>query len=250
MQFDPEIAKDIGVGEAIMYANIEYWCGKNEANNKHFYDGNYWTYNTKKAFTELFPFWTERQIRTILDNLKKREYIKTGNYNKANYDKTLWYTTIVMTNKSHGRTYKSKERTYKSDGTDRSVQPIPNSKPNKKPNSKLAVQNTADQIIASLSDQPIKKQKNISSEEIVDFIHLFERINPTINYGNKTTRLAVEILFEKFGKEKAIEMAKYAISIFGRKYAPVISTPYQLKEKISSLVNYKLSNNEKEITKV
>jgi hypothetical protein len=124
MQFDPEIAKDIGVGEAIMYANIEYWCGRNEFNNKNFYDGCYWTYNSKKAYAKLFPFWTEKQIRTILDNLRKKGYIKTGNYNKAKYDKTLWYA-IDMPKRADGRTNRAK-------GSDQSGRPIPNNKPNNK----------------------------------------------------------------------------------------------------------------------
>ena len=38
MQFDPNIAKDVGVEEAIMYANIEFWVWHNQLNKKHFYD--------------------------------------------------------------------------------------------------------------------------------------------------------------------------------------------------------------------
>ena len=79
---------------------------------------------------------------------------------------------------------------------------------------------------------------------------MFEGINPTISYGNKTSRSSVEVLFKKLGKNKAIEIAKYAVSIFVNKFAPVISTPYQLKEKISSLASYKMSNTGKGITRV
>ena len=71
MQFNPEIAKDIGVEEAIMYSNIEFWCEKNKANNKNFHDEAYWTYNSMEAFKILFPFWTVRQIERILKNLEK-----------------------------------------------------------------------------------------------------------------------------------------------------------------------------------
>jgi len=124
MQFDSEIAKDVGVEEAIMYANIEYWCGKNEVNNKHFHDGHYWTYNSKNAFVELFPFWTEKQIERILNNLKKKKYIKIGNYNKVKYDRTNWYT-ITPPNGGHGLPKRG-------DGTPQTVRPIPNDKPNNK----------------------------------------------------------------------------------------------------------------------
>ena len=94
MQFDPLIAKDIGVEEAIMLSNIEYWCIKNEANKKHYYEGTYWTYNTQEAFEELFSFWTRAQIRRILGNLEDKNYIKSGNFNKAKYDQTKWYSIV------------------------------------------------------------------------------------------------------------------------------------------------------------
>lgn len=95
MQFDPEIAKDIGVEEAIMYSNVEFWCEHNKANNTNFYDGRYWMYNTIDAFVQLFPFWTVKQIRRILNNLENKKYIKTGNYNTVKFDQTIWYSIDI-----------------------------------------------------------------------------------------------------------------------------------------------------------
>ncbi|TSC64534.1 MAG: bacteriophage-like protein [Microgenomates group bacterium Gr01-1014_93] len=95
MQFDPNIAKKIGVEEAIMYSNIEFWCIKNEANGKNLHDGHHWTYNSQKAFEKLFPFWTRDQIRRIINNLKKNGLILEGSYNKVKYDKTKWYCCLV-----------------------------------------------------------------------------------------------------------------------------------------------------------
>lgn len=90
--FDIKIAKEYGIEEAIILKNIYFWVQKNTANEKHFYDGKYWTYNSKKAFAELFPYMTENKIRYALDNLKKNGLIETGNYNESSYDRTLWYT--------------------------------------------------------------------------------------------------------------------------------------------------------------
>lgn len=89
--FDATVAKEYGVNEAIMIANFQFWISKNKANGKNFVDGHYWTYNSKRAFLELFPFWTEQNIKTILKHLKDQGVIITGNYNKNNYDHTLWY---------------------------------------------------------------------------------------------------------------------------------------------------------------
>ena len=49
--FDGEFAKEHGVNEAIMYQYFSYWIAKNKANDKHFYDGYTWTYNSQKALT-------------------------------------------------------------------------------------------------------------------------------------------------------------------------------------------------------
>lgn len=90
--FDVELAKEYGILEAILIQNIYFWIEKNKANNKHFYDGRYWTYNSKKAFSEMFPYASERQIKYSLEKLIKNGILVTGNYNKQWSDRTLWYS--------------------------------------------------------------------------------------------------------------------------------------------------------------
>ena len=53
--FDIIIAKEYGVLEAILINHLEYWIAKNASNQKNFYDGKYWTYNSIKSFNQLFP---------------------------------------------------------------------------------------------------------------------------------------------------------------------------------------------------
>ena len=132
--FKIEIAKIYGVEEAILLHNIYYWVSKNKANNKHFYDGYYWTYNSINAFSELFPYWTKRQIERILNNLIKKEALIKGNYNKLNYDRTSWYA-ITQNVKS---IYENREIhfTVWGNGNTQTVKPIPNSKTDNKPNNK------------------------------------------------------------------------------------------------------------------
>jgi hypothetical protein len=89
--FDVDVAKEYGLNCAILFRNISFWVSHNEANNKHYHDGLYWTFNSNKAFSELFPYLSEKQIRTALEKLEKEELIKTGNYNKSAYDRTKWY---------------------------------------------------------------------------------------------------------------------------------------------------------------
>jgi hypothetical protein len=90
--FDVDIAVKHGVNEAIFIENLRFWVAKNQANKKHFYDGRYWTYNSMKAYAELFPYWTAHQVRRIIENLIDQGVIITGNYNQNTYDRTQWYT--------------------------------------------------------------------------------------------------------------------------------------------------------------
>lgn len=89
--FNVDIATKYGVDVAILLQNLDFWIGKNIANDKHFYDGNYWTYNSQEAFTKLFPYWNRGQIQRILAKLETEKLIIKGNYNKTSFDKTCWY---------------------------------------------------------------------------------------------------------------------------------------------------------------
>lgn len=90
--FNVDIAVRYGIAEAIILNNLWYWVKKNEANGTNYFDGEYWTYNSIKAFEKLFPYLTNKQIRTTLKHLADEGLIKTGNFNKSDYDRTTWYS--------------------------------------------------------------------------------------------------------------------------------------------------------------
>ena len=89
--FSISVAQEVGINAAILLENIAFWVQKNAANGKHIHDGRPWTYNSMRAFSELFPYMTIKQIRTALRKLKDEGYILVGNYNSVPYDKTSWY---------------------------------------------------------------------------------------------------------------------------------------------------------------
>ena len=93
--FDIELAREFGVNAAILFNNICFWINKNRANGKNFFDGDYWTYNSKRAFAELFPYMSERQVGSALQKLVEARMIKTGNYNEDKRDKTTWYALDI-----------------------------------------------------------------------------------------------------------------------------------------------------------
>ena len=89
--FDIDLAAEIGIKEAVIFKNIAYWVLKNEANKKHFYDGNTWTYNSVKAFSEIFYYMSPKEIRNALSRLERSGLIVSGNYNSMKTDRTKWY---------------------------------------------------------------------------------------------------------------------------------------------------------------
>jgi len=261
MQFDPEIAKAIGVEEAIMYSNIEYWCGFNKSNNKHFHDGYYWTYNSKRAFSELFNFWTEKQIKRILNNLIKNDYIKIGNYNKSKYDKTNWYAIFI----NYDEKKDCPKQDYsiglnsptdcpkKTNRSDQGVRPIPyNNTDIKKTNNKRfspakAGTNKKEDLL-NLLEQPLNKNaENYTKEEnkqISEIIGLFNPVNPFVPFNRKSQRDAAFDIIKLLGFEQAVQITNYAVSSQGKKFAPTITTPYQLRENFGKLKVYFDSNKE------
>lgn len=89
--FDTRIAKLYGIESATILQNIYFWVEKNKANETHFYDGYYWTYNSVKAFGYLFDYMSESVIRRSLKTLEDNGIIIKGNYNQVKYDRTSWY---------------------------------------------------------------------------------------------------------------------------------------------------------------
>jgi DNA polymerase III delta subunit len=48
-------------------------------------------FNSQKAFSKLFPYLSESQIKRALASLVKQEAILKDNFNKMPYDRTNWY---------------------------------------------------------------------------------------------------------------------------------------------------------------
>lgn len=131
--FDTEVAAKYGINAAVIFQNLVFWCQHSEANGTNFYDGHYWTYNSTKAFAEVFPYLTEKQIRLALSKLLEDGIIIKGNYNDNTYDRTTWYAItqkgksicptgrINFTKKENGNAQKGK-CTYTDINTD--INPI------------------------------------------------------------------------------------------------------------------------------
>ena len=127
--FDVEHATKYGVEEAVVLKNILYWIAKNQANGRHFYEGRTWTYNSISAYQELFPFWSVKQIRRIIDSLIKQNVVLKGNFNPNAYDQTLWYAVVDETILPFGKSHLPKRE----NGDDQTGKSITDNKPDNKP---------------------------------------------------------------------------------------------------------------------
>jgi len=127
--FNATIAGQYGVNGAIMVHNIHYWVNTNRANDRNLQEGRYWTYNSVKAFDQLFPYWTSPQIRRILDKLVSDGAILKESYNKVAYDQTKWYTLSDKVLHYYDQIHLTKL----ANGLDGISKPIPDSKPDSKP---------------------------------------------------------------------------------------------------------------------
>lgn len=91
LSFSINAAVRYGVDGAILLQGMAVWISKNRANQRHFHDGRWWTYNSKAALAKLFPFWSAKQLRRIVKSLSEEGALLLGNYSDGILHNTTWY---------------------------------------------------------------------------------------------------------------------------------------------------------------
>ncbi len=119
--FNIEDANRHGVDAAIILHNLRFWLDHNKANRTHINDGYVWSYNSARAFADLFPYWSSNKIQKTLKKLENEGVIIVGNYNKMNYDKTKWYTLPEYSLQPNGSMVSANPL----NGSSQKAQPIP-----------------------------------------------------------------------------------------------------------------------------
>ena len=73
-------------------------------------------------------------------------------------------------------------------------------------------------------------------------IDKFKEINPSYQrlFANKSQRAAIERLIKQHGADKVAAIIGFLPQIQGQKYAPVITKPTELEDKLAKLIAYKL----------
>ena len=87
------LARELGLNEAPVLQQINYWIEINKKSGNNYHDGKYWTYNSIRAWQEKdFDYLSVDTVKRTFSKLEKAGYLLVGNYNKDPRDKTKWYT--------------------------------------------------------------------------------------------------------------------------------------------------------------
>jgi len=90
--YNAYVAQVCGTPAATIFHDIAYHVSVEKKNRRNFHDGNYWMNNSKRAWAELYPHMTERQVRIALEKLEQTGFIISGNWSDNKFDQTKWYT--------------------------------------------------------------------------------------------------------------------------------------------------------------
>lgn len=225
---DRTLATLIGLNEALVLQQIEYWVNIKETSDKkgkrtikeNYADGFYWTYNTVEEWSEEFPFWSYDTVKRTLKKLRDNNYVVTGNYNEKAYDRTLWYRVnheelIKLDEKNSLGANCTNEETSDvqeektSEGLETDIGAnCPNGKvqnaPMDKGNMPQPIPKTSTKISPEISPSSSSKGKT------PDSIHpLIEMFNGSICELKKTTTVKFMNYVEKYDKEFIEAMIAY-----------------------------------------
>ena len=148
--FSVEEAVKYGVEGAVILHNLRFWIDKNMANRSNFHEGYCWTYNSARAFSEIFPYWNPKKIQRLMVFLEEQGAIKSSVLNKKVYDRTKWYTVIGFGELN--KEYMDSALDNNVQVLDGSVQPIPYNNTYKKPD----ISDTSLEYLINIPEEEIK----------------------------------------------------------------------------------------------
>ena len=104
--YDPEIAQEFGLEEAILLKNFDLWTSpdKENPNGRKYFSGRYWINVSLKELHAIFYHMSISTIRRTLDNLQNNGLLMKDNFNSNPLEKILWYAlTDIAISKCRNR---------------------------------------------------------------------------------------------------------------------------------------------------
>ncbi len=91
--FDADLAVELkSIDLAVLVHHFQFWIRHNAAIERNFHENRTWTYQTLKDIAAHFPYWSEKQVRVMIDKLVAAKILIKGNFNTNAYDRTIWYS--------------------------------------------------------------------------------------------------------------------------------------------------------------
>ena len=91
-RFNVEVATRYGVPCALVLGHIDYLVEKAKTDGEKKRNGKYWVSKSVKKIAELYPYYTEKQVRRAIDKLRVEGLVVTGHFPTSECPSTLWYT--------------------------------------------------------------------------------------------------------------------------------------------------------------
>ena len=206
---DRELATVIGLNEAIILQQIQYWIKKSE----HRFDGKIWIYNSVSQWKKQFPFWSESTIDRTLKSLNKLGLLFIGNYNRDRRDRTKWYSINysqldnIMKNAFSQNDECNLSNCCNAISQDDPMQDVNLTKPLPKITTKITTNNNT-----SSSDDKSKPEKT----DVIDFDLVIDAYNdavedklPKVSKMTPARKNAVKKLLKEFDEPTFQSLANY-----------------------------------------
>ena len=81
--FSVELATTLGLEKTLILQHFFYWHQANADNENMYKDNAVWFFTSRKNIMGVFPYLTERKIRSAIDELVDSGYVRKGNYSTA-----------------------------------------------------------------------------------------------------------------------------------------------------------------------
>lgn len=94
LQVLPSLAKAIGINDAILLQQINYWLkiASKAGDKRKFIDGRWWTYGAYREWQTQLSWLTLEGLRRIIYRLEKLKLLESKQHNLATGDARKWYT--------------------------------------------------------------------------------------------------------------------------------------------------------------
>ncbi|WP_240620906.1 hypothetical protein [Citrobacter freundii] len=86
---NPELAMRIGLNEAIVLQQVNYWINDKEQGVIH--AGRRWVFNSYESWVKQFPFWSADTVKRAFTSLVKQGCLDVEQLNKSLHDRTNYY---------------------------------------------------------------------------------------------------------------------------------------------------------------